>query len=235
MSTETLNAQPDNDSESLDPALVEAYLRDHPGFFRNRPTLLTSLELPHGGEGAVSLVERQVSLLRERNIDMRKRLAEIGGNAEKNEALFAATRDLVLSLISANDLATRESVFRDAMKSAFAVPLSALHWLPGAEDVVADAKPIDANAAQTLSGLTAHGKSLCGVLRGEEMAALFETTPSEGSAAVAPLMHEGRILGIVAVGDRNVSRYQAGDGTLFLDYLAEVLMRLAVAGAGSAP
>ncbi|GIR71397.1 MAG: hypothetical protein CM15mP74_26480 [Halieaceae bacterium] len=58
----------------LDPNDVEAFLRANPNFLQDRPGLLAVLNLPHGGEGAVSLVERQVSVLRERNIASRQKI-----------------------------------------------------------------------------------------------------------------------------------------------------------------
>lgn len=229
MSSDKVATQLVEDTEALDPALVEAYLRDHPGFFRNRPDLLSALQLPHGGEGAVSLVERQVSLLRERNIDMRKRLAAVSDNAERNDKLFIATRDLVLKLIEATSIADMEQTFTRAMADDFDVSMSCLLWLPEAEGRIQSAEPASAERAAPISALVRHGHSLCGVLRGEEMSALFKGHVAEGSAAVAPLMHDGQLLGVVAVGDRNVERYQAADGTMFLDYLAEVIIRLATA------
>ena len=57
MSSENLSTNPrDMATESLDPRQVETFLSEHPAFFKHRPELLTALELPHGGAGAVSLV-----------------------------------------------------------------------------------------------------------------------------------------------------------------------------------
>ena len=228
MSSDKVATQLADDTEDLDPALVEAYLRDHPGFFRNRPNLLAALQLPHGGEGAVSLVERQVSLLRERNIDMRKRLAAITDHAKRNDQLFTATKGLVLQLLEAQSVPDMERAFTAAMKDKFDVVMSSLLWLPEAASVISGAVLVSAERTETVAALVRHGHSLCGVLRGEEMSALFQGQASEGSAAVAPLMSNGKLLGVVAVGDRDVERYQAADGTMFLDYLAEVIVRLAI-------
>lgn len=226
MSTDKVTARAAEDTETIDPALIEAYLRDHPGFFRHRPDVLAALQLPHGGEGAVSLVERQVSLLRERNIDMRKRLATVSENAEHNEQLFNGTRTLVLRLLDATDSEQIMNLFNTVMKDAFKVQLSSLLWLPTAGDVIPGARTVNAETADIVSNLVRHGKTLCGVLRAEEMRALFGDRTGEGSAAIAPLMLEGQLVGVLAVGNTDVEHYQAADGTLFLDYLAEVIVRL---------
>jgi uncharacterized protein YigA (DUF484 family) len=62
---------------ALNPEDVEQFLRENPDFLQQRPALLAALNLPHGGEGAVSLVERQVAILRERNISSRQKLVEM--------------------------------------------------------------------------------------------------------------------------------------------------------------
>ena len=50
-------------AETMNPDDVETFLRAHPDFLQERPALLAALNLPHGGQGAVSLVERQVAVL----------------------------------------------------------------------------------------------------------------------------------------------------------------------------
>src|SRR5690625_5729921 len=85
---------PRHSHEKLTADAVADYLKNHPGFFQARDDLLLSLELthPHGG-AAISLLERQVSILRERNMAMRERLASLVDNARRNDRLFDQTRD----------------------------------------------------------------------------------------------------------------------------------------------
>ncbi|MDZ7825512.1 MAG: DUF484 family protein [Gammaproteobacteria bacterium] len=61
---------------------VADYLRDHPEFFLGRDALLADMILPHGSDGAISLVERQLQVLRERNDDMRRRLNDLVRDAQ---------------------------------------------------------------------------------------------------------------------------------------------------------
>ena len=68
-------------ADPLDPEQVANYLQQHPAFFVDHQDLLGDLFLPHESGPAVSLVERQVSILRERNIDMRNRLSKLLYNA----------------------------------------------------------------------------------------------------------------------------------------------------------
>ena len=58
------------------------------------------------------------------------------------------------------------------------------------------------------------------------MTALFAHCHSEGSAAIVPLVRNERLVGVLAVGSSNVHRYESHVGTLFLDYIADVIMHL---------
>ena len=57
---------------------VTDYLRKHKSYFSSHPDLLSEIELPHRNGNTISLVEKQVAVLRERNIDMRDRLKVCG-------------------------------------------------------------------------------------------------------------------------------------------------------------
>ena len=78
---------------------VARYLRNHPGFFLNNEDLLTELKITHKTGKAVSLLERQVEVLRERNMDMRGRISGMLDNAQRNDMLFERSKTLILSLI----------------------------------------------------------------------------------------------------------------------------------------
>ena len=84
----------------------------------------------------------------------------------------------------------------------------------------------DSEAASVAQKLILQGDSFSGVLRPEEMAVLFRTEAVDGSAALSPIRLAEDIIGVLAVGSHDSQRYQPEDGTLFLDYLAEVIGQL---------
>ena len=61
-------------ASELTAEVVSNYLRENPDFFNQHPEALSELKISHVGEGAVSLVERQVATLRDRNAELRRRL-----------------------------------------------------------------------------------------------------------------------------------------------------------------
>lgn len=205
-------------SDNLDPKAVEAFLRAHPNFLQDRPGLLAALNLPHGGEGAVSLVERQVSVLRERNIASRQKLAELSDISRENDRLLDATRNTILALLAGENRADLSRIWLHQVTDTFQAEMGALLWL--------DESSGSAGEATLASKLIRHGESFSGVLRPEEMQAVFGTDATEGSAALVAIRSGGDDIGVLGVGSHDTQRYRAEDGTLFLDYLAEVIGQL---------
>ena len=209
-------------SETLDPTDVEAFLRAHPNFLQDRPGLLAVLNLPHGGKGAVSLVERQVSVLRERNITSRQKLAELSDIGRENDRLLDATRSTILALLAGENRADLTKIWLDQVTGTFKAEMGALVWLDGVS--------VDAGEAPLASKLICQGGGFSGVLRPEEMQTVFGTTATEGSAALVAIRSGEDDIGVLGVGSHDTQRYQAEDGSLFLEYLAEVIGQLPASG-----
>ena len=211
---------------ALDSESVAAYLRQHPEFFVDHEELIPELRIPHQPGEAVSLVERQVKLLRERNIEMRHRLSQLMDVARDNDRLFDKTRRLVLDLLDANTLEEVVSAIEDSLRHEFQVPFVSLilfsdSTLPVGRSVSS------AEAHQAIGGLLVAGKTICGVLRAHELEFLFgaEEGAKVGSAAVVSLNHQGQH-GLLAIGSPDPQHYKSSLGTLFLSYIAEVLARV---------
>ena len=202
----------------LNPKDVEEFLRAHPNFLQDRPGLLAVLSLPHGGEGAVSLVERQVSVLRQRNIVSRQQINALSDIGRENDRLLEATRRTVLALLAGTNRQELAQIWLVQVTNTFKAELGALIWITGEPN---------SNSAEFVAGkLIGQGESFSGVLRPEEMKAMFTSDASQGSAALSPIRNGSDILGVLAVGARDSARYRQEDGTIFLEYLAEVIGQL---------
>jgi hypothetical protein len=209
----------------LDSDTVAAYLRLHPEFFIDHDELIPELRIPHQRGDTVSLVERQVKLLRERNIEMRHRLSQLMDVARDNDRLFDKTRRLVLDLLDASSLEEVVSCVEDSLRREFQVPFVSLILFSEAPLPVGRSVS-SAEAHQAIGGLLAGGKTICGVLREHELSFLFSAESAQvGSAAVVSISHQG-LHGVLAIGSADPQHYKSSLGTLFLGYIAEVLARV---------
>jgi len=209
---------------------VADYLRCHPDFFVDKPTLLADLRVPHATGSAVSLVERQVAVLRESNANLQKQLTELVQTARTNGELNTQLHKFTLQIIENDSLDTLLLLIDKQLRRNFSANLVALRLLiGGGDDTLAsrDEFPADADAADALCGLfrrlLSAGKPYCGQLSSEQLEALFgEQAESIASSAMLPLGKQAD-LGLLAIGSFEKDRYHTGMDTSFLDNLAEVI------------
>ena len=212
------------DSELTD-ELVREYLKANEDFLQRNPDLLDHLHISHASGSAISLVEKQVSILRERNIDMRHRLSSLTTNARENDRLYEQTRGLVLRLLEAESVEALYRAFMRAMREDFKVEYASM-ILFGESGSAGECRvePLDSATAE-IGGLLRGRKAVCGALRREELAYLFPDAAAVGSAALMPL-YDGEELGLIAVGSADANRSSSNMGTLFLTHISEVVVRL---------
>ena len=207
-------------------AAVSGYLREHPDFFQEHPDLLGDLSIPHPSGGAVSLVERQVGLLREENQRLRTSLDELVEVARANEALSRRMHELTLALMEA---VTPEAVFaalgnnlsRDFNADRVAVRLFAEPAQTG-EGRVEFAGP-HARERDLFSEVFEQRRPVCVRLRPEQKDYLFgEECPRDGSAVIVPLLGQDWT-GVLVVASDDPRRYHPGMGVDLLAHLGDIV------------
>jgi len=208
---------------------IARFLREHPDYFQRNPGMLTLLELPHQAGQAVSLVERQVALLRERNIDLRKRLTQLVGAANTNDTLFDKTRSLTLALLDVETLEDLDDVIEQSLRAGFKADEVACFVC--CERALPELKHVHRCASTRelpMLNLTQSTGTSCGPVRADEYRRLFgSSTGGESSAALVQLRHRD-LVGILAVGSRDARRFSPDMGTLFVRYIGDVLVRVLV-------
>ena len=212
------------------PRQVADYLAENPNFFVGRDDLLLKLTLPHRRGDAISLVERQVALLRERALDYRHQLAHLSENARDNEKLFARLRVLVLSLLDCNDLVQLADVVSDSLHHEFGIEFHSLILFADQPlNLPIRTEPLTV-AVAALGGIMVGGKAICGQITQDKRDFLFQEQAEQVySVAIIPLHYtlcESRQLGILAMGSRDKAHFRASMGTVFISYLGDVLSRI---------
>lgn len=211
-------------TDDLNDELVREYLKDHDDFLQRNPDMLDYLHISHASGSAVSLVEKQVGVLRERNIDMRHRLNTLTANARDNDKLYEQTRGLLLQLLEADSVDALYNGFMRSMSEDFKVEHATMILF--GEGDAGDCRMETRDSAKIEIGALLKGKkAVCGALREDELSYLFPNASGVGSAALMPLSN-GEQLGLLAVGSSDGNRYNSAMGTLFLSHIAEVIVRL---------
>lgn len=225
MSDQTKNTHSASEVSSTD---VAEYLKNHKDFFLQHQDLLGELDLPHDSGGAVSLVERQVSVLRDRNMDLRHRLNKLLDTARDNDRLFDKTKRLVLSLLEAEDLSQAVNALNRSLSQDYKIHHHSLVLFGDPVQIAhSSARIISLQEARPYVGnLLKANRAVCGTLRDLEVELLFAEKAGEiASAAAVPLTRDNTF-GILAVGSEDPQYYRSSMGTLFLSYIAEILNRV---------
>jgi uncharacterized protein YigA (DUF484 family) len=218
--------------DAINDGSVTQYLEAYPDFFERNVALLAKLRLPHLRESSatVSLVERQVEVLRDRNLALERKLAELKDVARANDALASRIHCLSQRLIRGRTLLETIHAVETSLREDFDARNSVLLlFMEQARDLEAaagrflkTADPADA-VVKTFESLLQSGKPRCGQIRDAQRDFLFGKDSIEiGSVALAPLGAKGA-LGLLAIGASDADRFHPAMSTEFLSRIGELL------------
>lgn len=206
---------------------VLAFLKADPLLLARHPQLLEHIEITHAAGSAVSLIERQVELLRGKNARLESRLDRLVETARENESRAEKMLRLAHTLIRSPSLAAIAAGFKASMREDFDIDdvfigingtLLKRHDIEG---IV----PLEATGAiaRAYDNFLRTRLIECGPLPAERAALLFPKAEAPiASAAVVPLEKE-KHLGMIALGSRDAERFQPRQGKLFLEMTAELV------------
>jgi uncharacterized protein len=202
---------------------VAHYLQQNPEFFESHLPLLARLRLPHArGGSTISLVERQVEVLRERHANLEQKLADFANDAVA-EKLHRFTRRLLRAQTRQSAVEQLEASLREDFDSFHSVLV-----LIGEQDSVVPQRFVrlvdreDVNL-KSFESLFTSGKPRCGQARDSQREFLFAAdAPDIGSVALVPLGDHGS-LGLLALGSTDRDRFHPGMSTDFLARLADLI------------
>jgi uncharacterized protein len=207
---------------------IARYLQHNADFFERHQPLLARLRLPHARTGAtISLVERQVEVLREKQTSLERKLAEFVRVARANDALADKVHRFTRRLLRAR---TREAVLAQ-VEASLREDFDAFHstmLLIGPAAETAGSPFVRTFAAEdpalkSFETLFATGKPRCGQVRDSQRELLFGSeAESIGSVALVPLGEKGS-LGLLALGSTDRDRFHPGMSTEFLARMAELI------------
>lgn len=215
------------DAPALNEEQVATYLRTHPDFLARYPELLETLQLQHSSGSAISLIERQVEILRGRSQRLEDRLGTLLEAARDNERRAANVHRLARTLIRAPTLAATILGLQQCMKEDFGIdeiyvgvlgPLLKHTNIDG----LARLEP-DSAVVRSWDNFFRTKLIECGPLAEAQARLLFpKAAELPQSAAIAPL-EKDRNLGMLVLASRDPQRFQPRQGRLFLEMTAELV------------
>lgn len=223
-------AKPEFESTPTTDEAVHDYLAENPDFFERHNDLLRSLRLPHVTGGTVSLVERQVSALRQKDVKLEGRLRELVEVARANDALAAKIHALSLEFLRARSLAETISACESGLRTGFGADQAVLVVFRAEETFAGmDYGRFLRPTARNSPGLRAFDAFLkrtsprCGQIRDSQRDFLFgENTNEVGSCALVPL-GEACETGFLAIGSADANRFHPAMSIDFLARLGELI------------
>lgn len=215
------------ENSAIKEADVIAYLQEHPDFFLDNGELLTELSLPHPDTGsAVSLIERQVGMMREEKNRTEQQLKALHQTAQNNEHLLKRLQHLIVLLIQSDSLEQSIGYLRSALLDDFHADSVVVKIY---DPVLSESNSIDPDLAslKTIKPLIETSDCFCGRLTDEQKGSLFGEHAAEiASAVVIPLPGTNsskELLGLIAIGSVDPTRYTPDMGTVFINHLGAVI------------
>jgi uncharacterized protein YigA (DUF484 family) len=180
------------------PEDVADYLKNNPGFFEQYADLMAQIFVPHPHGGrAVSLAERQMLTLRDKNRETESKLAELIAFGEENDQISEKVHRLAVGLIAVETFSAVIHLLRFHLRDDFSVPHVALRlWK----------KP--------------EGGSTSGFGTG---AWFGEPAAHLRSQALVALCDGGATIGMLALGSEDGKRFYPEMGTLYLERIGEMV------------
>ena len=219
-------------ANEMDEQSVAGYLQRNPDFFERHQGLLLKLRLPHArGGSTITLVERQIEVMREKHAALEAKLADLVSVARANDAiaekLHRFTRRLLKASSRSDAVARIEAGLREDFDAFHSVLL-----LIGEHPDLSPQRFVRTLAREepglkSFDSLFAGGRPRCGQARDSQRELLFGPESAQiGSVALVPLADKGAAVGLLALGSPDRDRFHPGMSTEFLARMADLITDL---------
>ena len=223
----SLKKKENHTSERSTENLVADYLKNNLDFFVKNPAILAELKIPHEHGGAISLVEKQLTVLREQNQETNKKIHELIEIATQNEELARRMHQLALTLIDADDPKDIFSTMYDNLKKNFHADrvIVRLFANPAFMDSSATDEFVGKECIEEslFKRIIEKREPLSGKMKHQQQVFLFGDDGDDIASSVMIPLHGVGWGGILAIGSFDAERFQPGMGIELLANLGEIL------------
>jgi uncharacterized protein YigA (DUF484 family) len=202
---------------------VALYLQENPEFFEEHADLMSHLVIPHPHGGrTISITERQMLSLRDKNKQLEGKMDELLQFGEENDSISEKMHRLGVAMIAASSFQSVLHTLNFHLRDDFSIPHVALRLWDRPENVeelpeFADVSDELQAFAETLS------QPYCGSTSGFETSSWFgDASKHVRSQALIAMRNGGGTIGMIALGSEDPQRFYVGMGTLYLERLGEM-------------
>ncbi|RUO53353.1 MULTISPECIES: DUF484 family protein [Pseudidiomarina] len=208
----------------VDDSLIAAYLEENPDFFERHPELLQRLSVKHQSKGAVSLVERQQQVLRQRVQQLEEEITELMVTARRNEELFRYFSQLYVKLLQSASIDEVMDSLQQTFSEQLQMPALSLKFFDSPLELEEQFTFAADTHKQLLSKRFRDDSIYLGRLSADEQRLLF---PDESIASVVLLLlgDKGE-LGMLAIGNHDAGHFEPAMDTLFVKQLQVLLTQV---------
>jgi len=216
--------------DSTEEQTVSQFLQQNPDFFERHPQLLVRMRLQHPRNAStISLIERQVEVLREKFEAQEEKLADFVRVARANNVLAEKVHRFTRRLLSTSNRGDAISQIEASLREDFdtfhaVLVLAASHepLVPDADRFVRTVAADDVNF-RSFEPLFTAAKPRCGQIRDSQREFLFGGAGVEiGSVALIPLSGNPAP-GLLALASVDRDRFHPGMSTEFLSRMGELI------------
>jgi uncharacterized protein len=203
---------------------VAHYLQSNPKFFEDYADLVAQMVIPHPHSGrAISITERQMLALRDRNRTLEGKLSELIQFGEDNDTIGERMQRLCVSLIGAESLFAALRATHYQLREDFLVPHVALClWDRPAALAEIPAYVVIDDTLQVLGETLT--RAYCGSTHGFESVRWFgEAADGIKSQALVAMKCGDETVGMLAMGSEDANRFFSDMGTIYLDRIGQQL------------
>ncbi len=209
-------------SDALNDEIVARYLHEHPDFFQNNSNLLESLNIPHETGVATSLIERQVSLLRQQKKEQGERLQGLIQAARNSEQIMSRMQHFTLETMHSHSIEDVVMTCQETMGESFNADYIGMQLIGDNNQNSIFVSSNDASVQQ-FTALFEQRKPLCGRITESQSKTLFSENAEQVRSTVLIPLQNTQNLGVIALGSKDPARFNPSMGTLFMAYLGEVV------------
>tara|TARA_B100000586_G_scaffold90320_1_gene64318 strand:- start:4778 stop:5452 length:675 start_codon:yes stop_codon:yes gene_type:complete len=205
---------------------VAEFLLSNPDFLSNNPEVLNNIQIIHESGAAVSLIQKQVELLRANYNETNTNLIRFLQIAQSNEKIFKKTKDLVLKILDSSNITELVEIIEKTFKESFEASQSRVLFFNEINLALPRGRVKKPNqATQMLGSLMKPHQIYCGEINEKVSEFIFDKKTKVQEVVLAPLK-SNTSAGLLVLGSDVRGKYDNSKDTLFLDFISEVVSKV---------